>query len=155
MRKVTKEEALRWTRLARQYGFTNEQGEFQLGRYVIEGEAEGTFVKFITPVPAGLYTEELKKKTPPILFDRTANGEIILPGRWWQLMFDKVSQDSEAPAHVRQIAALATRSVSVSDAFLPPEFETISILAPDDDGNLVVHEALPPETRIPLNAAPK
>lgn len=155
MRRVTREEAERWTALARQYGFTNEQGDFQLGRYIIEADAGGMFVRFITPVPAGMYTEDLKKKTPPIMFTRTARGEIILPGQSWQTMFETVSRDPDAPAEVRRSAAEAAASVTVGDVLLPPDFETISIVAPDADGNLVVHEAIPPETRIPFNISRK
>jgi len=151
MRRVTREEAEAWTSLARQYGFMNASGDIALGRYVLEPEAGQTWVRFITPVVAGLYTErDARPKTPPILFERTEAGEIILPGRWWQRMFEALGGDESVPEDVRRSAAAAASTVLVSDCVLPEDFETISFLAPNDAGEMVVHEALPPGTRIPL-----
>lgn len=153
LRPVTKEEAEEWRALARQYGFVNEQGDFALGRFVFEKfglervGAARIYVRFITPVPAGLYTEDLQRKSPPILFDRTAEGQVILPGRWWQRNFERLSEDAQAPADVRQRAALLARRARFSDAILPADVETIAILASDDKGELVPHEAVPPETK--------
>jgi hypothetical protein len=146
MRKVTQEEADRWMQVAEEHGFADGKG-MALGRYVTEGMENGAMtIRFITPVPAGLYSEDLRRKTPPIMFDRLPSGEIILPGRWWQLMLEKLSESEEAPADVRKTAALAARMVDVTDGFLPADTDTIEIDAPDDDGNLVTHEALPPGT---------
>ena len=80
MRKVTKEEAKAWKELAREHGFVNEEGHFALGRFVVdESDENHLHMQFITPLPAGLYTEnDLQLKTPPILFERTSTGEIIL-----------------------------------------------------------------------------
>ncbi|MBI2073132.1 MAG: hypothetical protein HYT81_08895 [Gemmatimonadetes bacterium] len=152
MRPVTNEEAEEWTALARRYGFVNEQGDFALGRFVFgkfgleRVGAARLYVRFITPVPAGLYTEDLQRKTPPILFDRTAEGQVILPGRWWQGNFERLSEDPQAPADVRQHAARLARHARFSDALLPASVETIAILAPDERGELAPHEAVPPGT---------
>jgi hypothetical protein len=53
------------------------------------------------------------------------------------------------------MAVIAARSGVFEDYHLPPDFETIEFLASDDEGTLVVHEALPPDTRIPLAIRPK
>jgi len=156
MRRVTREEAEGWTSLARQHGFINADGNIALGRYVLEQDDGQTWVRFITPVVASLYTErDARPKTPPILFERTDTGEIILPGRWWQQMFELVAGDETIPAEVRRIATVAARSVVVSDCLVPAAVETISFLAPNDAGELVVHEALPPGTRVPLMMQPR
>lgn len=156
MRRVTREEAEAWTSLARQYGFVNADGDIALGRYVLEQEAGQTWVHFITPVVAGLYTErDARPQTPPILFERTDAGEIILPGRWWQRMFESLGGDENVPEDVRRGAAVAARTVLVSDYLVPAVVETISFLAPNDAGEMVVHEALPPGTRIPLMIQPR
>lgn len=153
MRPVTKEEAEAWTALARQYGFVNEQGDLALGRLVFEKfglervGAARIYVRFITPVPAGLYTEDLQRKTPPIRFDRTAEGEIIIPGRWWHLNFERLGEDASAPPDVRQQAARMARHARFSDALLPASLETIAIVVPDEKGEMVPHEAVPPGTR--------
>ncbi len=86
------------------------------------------------------------EKSPPIMFDRKPTGEIILPGRWWQAMFERLSENEEVPPDIRRTAAVAARSVRVSDGLLPADTDTIEIKAPDSQGNPVVHEALPPET---------
>ena len=154
MRRVTQEEADEWMSLAHGYGFAGEKG-FALGRFIVEEMEEGEiYLQFITPVPAGLYTEQLEPKPPPIQFDRTAAGEIILPGRWWVHMFELLSEDAEAPEDVRRTAATASRRVSFSDAFLPPTTETILISAPNKEGEMVPTEALPPRTRVRVNIQP-
>ncbi|MBI2080121.1 MAG: hypothetical protein HYT86_00070 [candidate division NC10 bacterium] len=153
MRVVTPEEAEEWRALARQYGFVNEQGDFALGRFVFEKfglervGAGRVYVRFITPVPAGLYTEDLQRKGPPILFDRTAEGQIIIPGRWWQSSFERFGEDPAVPADVRRQAARIAHHGRFSDAVLPADVETIAILVPDEKGEPVPHEALPPGTR--------
>jgi hypothetical protein len=69
MRAATQEEAERWTALAEAHGFTNETGDVALGRFIVESVDEsGLTLRFITPLVAGLYTEELEKKTPPVMF---------------------------------------------------------------------------------------
>lgn len=153
MRLVTPEETEEWRALARQYGFVNEQGDFALGRFVFEkfglerAGAGRVYVRFITPVTAGLYTEDLQRRTPPILFDRTSEGQVIIPGRWWQSSFERFSEDPAAPADVRRQAARIARHGRFSDAVLPADVETIAILVPDEKGEPVPHEALPPGTR--------
>lgn len=153
MRLVTPEETEEWRALARQYGFVNEQGDFALGRFVFEKfglervGAARIYVRFITPVPAGLYTGDLQRKGPPILFDRTAEGQIIIPGRWWQSSFERFSEDAAASADVRRQAARIARHGRFSDAVLPADVETIALLVPDEKGEPVPHEAVPPGTR--------
>ncbi len=155
MRQVTQEEADEWMSLARQYGFATEEGSFALGRFIVE-ETSGAEIclQFITPVPAGLYTEQLQPKTPPIQFDRTPAGEIILPGRWWQHMFECLSEDVEVPEDVRRKAKAMARHSFTGDALLPPTTETILISAPDDKGEMVPTEALPPRTRARIRIQP-
>jgi len=157
MRKISQEEAKRWTELARNHGFVNDEGAIALGRFIVEGSSDETgymIIEFITPCPAGLFGENLQPKTPPIMFDRTATGELIFPGRWWQHMFEELSKHAATPPE-RQTARIASRHVICSDAHLPADTDTISFLAPDEQGNLIVHEALPPGTRVPMEIRPK
>jgi hypothetical protein len=152
MRKITREEGERWQALAREHGFVNASGDFLLGRFVTETDAHGSLViRVITPIPASLYTEDLERKTPPIMFDRTPSGEILLPGRLWQSMFECLSEDPAAPSEVRAAATRLAHSIDASDAHLPAATDTISILAPDADGKPVSTEALPPEGIIRLD----
>jgi hypothetical protein len=156
LRKITRAEYKRWIVLAREHGFVNHEGRVALGRFVLESSDDGRLkLRFLTPVPAGLYSEDLKKKTAPIMFDRTENGKIILPGRWWQLMFEKLSEESSAPPEIRRIAAVAARVVAVSNTFLPANTDTIEISAPDEDGNMLLHEALAPDTVAYIQLCPE
>jgi hypothetical protein len=150
MRKVTRREADAWTALAEQYGFTDAEGDVALGRFDMEATAGGLLIHKITPIPAGLYSEALERKTPPIRFDRTPAGEIILPGRWWQLWFERVQELEELPAAMRRDAGVAATGVVFPDILLPADTDTIVIDAPDWDGRLVAHEALPPGGQIRL-----
>ena len=147
MRKVTRQEADEWLALAKHHGFTNDTGGFALGRFITEPtDEEGTIrVRFITPAPAGLYTESgLHRKTPPILFDRTPSGDIIIPGRWWASMLEALAGHSDVPKDVGATASIASRHIVISDAYLPAETDTISISAPGVDGEPVSTEALIP-----------
>jgi hypothetical protein len=146
MREVTQAEAASWTALAEEHGFTDESGDLEPGRFAVESfEGDTLTLRTITPIVAGLYTEDLRRKTPPIMFDRTAGGEIVLPGRWWAHMLERLSDgledagDLRAAAGARQLA----REASFLDVALPADTDTIAFLAPVDD-ELVVHEALPP-----------
>ncbi len=146
MRIPSKEEVESWRALARDYGFLNEEGQFGLGRFVTEPGEEGYItVRFITPVPAGLYTEDtITRKTPPVMFDRTPAGEIILPGRWWASCFEALSEEPDAQDDMRESALSMSRSCRIDDALLPSGTDTISILCPDDKGQMVRTEALVP-----------
>lgn len=44
-------------------------------------------VRLVTPMLAPLYTEDLEPQVSAVQFDRAADGEIIIPGRWWQWVF--------------------------------------------------------------------
>jgi hypothetical protein len=158
MREVTQAEAASWTALAEEHGFTNESGDLESGRFTVESFEGGTLtLRTITPIVAGLYTEDLRRKTPPIMFDRTAGGEIILPGRWWAHALERFGDwldeagEAEQAAAARQLA----REASFPDVALPADTDTIAFLSPVDD-ELVVHEALPPNgvIRVRLAAEP-
>ena len=155
MRRITEAEYECWMAIAREYRLADEGGLVP-GCFVSDGFEDGVIrLRFITPILASLYSEDLQQKSPPIMFDRSPRGEILLPGRWWQLMFEKLSEDDRAPLDVRRSAAIAARVVDVCDALLPGDTDTIEIEVPDRTGNMVPHEALPPGTvaRIRLRPA--
>ncbi|HET8531351.1 MAG TPA: hypothetical protein VFO08_09400, partial [Methylomirabilota bacterium] len=51
-------------------------------------------------------------------------------------------------AAMRQMAAAIVATTICHDALLPAATDTIEISAPDPEGNVVPHEALPPGTEI-------
>ncbi len=154
MRRVTQEEANEWMSVARTYGFATEDG-FALGRFILEEMGvEEVCLQFVTPLAAGSYTEQLESKTPPIQFDRTPAGEIIIPGRWWAHMFELVSEAADVPEDLRRKSAVLSRRIHVGDVLLPPTTETIRISVPDEEGEMVPTEALPPGTRARIRIQP-
>src|SRR5262245_48988812 len=154
MRKITRQEAEQWTDLARRRGFINDKGSIALGRFTIEPGSRPMQVRLLTPMVAGEYTDDLQRKQPPVLFDRTATGEIVLPGRWWKHMFEKMADAEDRPADIRHPAVKAARFVLVDDLDLPADTDTIEMEAPDEDGRVVTFEALPPGTVFTLRITP-
>ena len=107
------------------------EGRFVLGRFIVEDRDEnGLVLCVVTPIPAGLDAEKHQLKTPPIMFDRTPADEIVVPGRWWQLMFENVSADAAAPAEMRQMAATVAATTICSDVLLPADSDTVEIVCP-------------------------
>jgi hypothetical protein len=157
MRKATQEETNNWMSLAKEHGFIDESGGISIGRFVIESFINKRIVlKLITPLIAPLYTHHGNNlKSPPILFDRTPDGLIIIPGRWWAGMFDSLSEHPVVAGSVRDKAIPASRVIKIPDALLPPDTDTISFLAPDDNGKPIPFEALPPGGKIVLNLPEK
>lgn len=154
MRNMTEREAETWLALAREHGFGSSEGRFALGRFIVEGRDEGGLVLYvITPIPAGLHSQNVRAKTPPIMFDRTPGGEILVPGGWWQLMFEQVTQDENAPGAMREMAATIAATIVCNDALLPADTDTVEVSAPDWEGNVVPHEALPPGTQVRVRPA--
>jgi hypothetical protein len=82
------------------------------------------------------------------MFDRTPADEIVVPGRWWQLMFENVSADAAAPVEMRQMAATMVATTICGDVLLPPDSDTVEIGVADFQGNMTRYEALPPGTRL-------
>jgi hypothetical protein len=149
MRRVTQQEGERWRALAQQHGFGSVEGRFVLGRFIVEARDEhGLVLCVLTPIPASLDAENPQLNRPPVMFDRTPADEIVVPGRWWQVMFENVSEDAAAPAEMRQMAANIAASTICRDILLPADSDTVQIAIPDSQGNLATYEALPPETRM-------
>jgi hypothetical protein len=121
-----------------------------LGRFIVEGRDEnGLVLCVVTPIPAGLDAETPQLTARPVvLFDRTPADEVVVPGRWWQLMFENVSADAAAPVKMRQMAATMVATTICSDVLLPPDSDTVEIGVPDSQGNMTRYEGLPPGTRL-------
>lgn len=151
MRRVTDEEAERWEALAREHGFVNERGDLIPGRIRIDKVASGQLhITLLTPAPAEPRTEDLQAKPPPILFDRTPSGDIVLPGRWCQYVLEFLQADLTLAPEIRARAAFLSRHGQFPNVILPPNVETVMFLMPDSTGKEIAYEALPPLTQIIL-----
>jgi hypothetical protein len=149
MRRVTPQEREHWRALAQHHGFGSAENRFVLGRFVVEDRDEdGLVLRVVTPIPAGLDGEKRQLERPAVMFDRTPADEIVVPGRWWQLMFENVSEDASAPAEMRQMAATMAATTVCRDVMLPADSDTVEIGVPDSQGHVTTFEALPPGTRM-------
>ena len=149
MRRVTQQEGESWRALAQQHGFGSAEGRFVLGRFIVEDRDEnGLLLCVVTPIPAGLDAEKAQNETLPVIFKRTPADEIVVPGRWWQMMFENVSADAAAPAKMRQMAATIAATTICRDVLLPAASDTVEIGIVDSQGKMVRYEALPPGTRM-------
>jgi hypothetical protein len=149
MRRVTQQEGESWRALAQQHGFGSAEGRFVLGRFIVEDRDEnGLLLCVVTPIPAGLDAEKAQIETLPVMFNRTPADEIVVPGRWWQMMFENVSADAAAPAEMRQMADTIAATTICRDVLLPADSDTVEIGIVDSQGKLVRYEALPPGTRM-------
>ena len=154
MRRVTPREREHWRALAQHHGFGSAENRFVLGRFVVEDrDGDGLVLCVVTPIPAGLVGEKRQLETPAVMFDRTPADEIVVPGRWWQLMFENVSEDASAPAEMRQMAATMAATTVCRDVLLPAGSDTIEIGVPDSQGHVATFEALPPGTRMRVRIA--
>ena len=84
------------------------------------------------------------------MFDRTDDDTILLPTRWWEHMFEGLSQSLAVDDETAQLALGLPRTALFQDVTMPDGFETIPFLAPDLEEHLVEHEAIPPGTLIRL-----
>lgn len=147
MRAVRQDEIENWNALAKRHGFGAAEGRFTLGRFIVEHRDDSGFVLCaITPIPARLNTAA----TPagPVMFDRTPCGEIVVPGRWWHVMFEEVSADHAAPAAMRHMAARMAATTACHDVVLPADSDTVEIAIQDSRGHLTSYEAVPPGSRM-------
>jgi hypothetical protein len=124
---------------AERHGF----GKYAFGSVFAEGDrAEHLTIHFHTLVPASYY----KQTAPPILFDRNAAGEIVLPGRWWQDYVAAASRVKDnAPEDLRALAQ-ELRSSDMVNASVPARAHTLLIELNDLEGRLVTQEVLWPGT---------
>jgi hypothetical protein len=147
MRAVRQHEIENWDVLAKRHGFGAAEGRFTLGRFIVEHrDNSGFLLCAITPIPARLNASG----TPagPVMFDRTLGGEIVVPGRWWHVMFEEVSTDRTAPAAMRHMAARIAATTACHDVLLPADSDTVEIAIQDSRGHLMTYEAVPPGTRM-------
>ena len=70
-------------------------------------------------------------------------------------MFERVGEDTDAPESVAETAYRLSRGINVQDILLPASTDTIEFKGPDEDGNLVTYEALPPGGQIIIELTSK
>jgi hypothetical protein len=128
-----------WLAEAERHGF----GKYAFGSLREEGDrAEHLTIHFHTLVPAGYY----KQAAPPILFDRNAAGEIVLPGRWWQDYVAAASRVKDNTPEDLRALAQELQSSDMVNASVPAQAHTRLVELNDLEGRLVPQEVLLPGT---------
>lgn len=154
MREVTPNEARAWTELAEEHEATDSHGSIATGRFVTHRLGPDVLeLELVTPLVSGEISEQLERKQPPVMFDRTTTGELVIPlGRWIRDAFERLAEDDETPDDVAYSAHVAAHGgVNMpATVLLPADTDTIAFQLPDEDGEMITHEALPPGGRIRL-----
>ncbi len=111
---------------------------------LMPGQDRGFALLIVTPCPTDRYGPDLKPKPSPIQFERTRNGRIILPGRWFASKLEELAENPAAPEGLRTLAINMSRRAEIPDTVLPDEAWTIEMRVRKEDGTEEIIEALPP-----------
>jgi len=103
----------------------------------------GFSLLLITPCPADEYDDELRRKPFPIQFDRTAQGEVILPARWLITQLERLAENPAAATALQTMALQLSRRADIRDMVMPREMTTVAITVNNADGTQSVYEAIP------------
>jgi hypothetical protein len=102
--------------------------------------------ELITPLRATEYTEDLQPKPRPWRFDRTADGRVVLRGRWLLGVFEAIRDDPDRPETERAMAAGAVLHASLADTPIPPGAIVIEHAIRRGDETITCEMLMPPVT---------
>ncbi len=125
-----------------EHGLTTESGDVKMNQCILL-PPPGIHLLVALPWPADQYGPELQRKSPPIQFERTEQGEIIIPFR---SVLGKVEELVSNPAASEALQAFALdmsrRAESRPDIVLPASVETVALKIEEEDGTTTITEAL-------------
>jgi hypothetical protein len=111
----------------------------------------GISLLLVSPCPADGYDDDLRLKPSPVRFERTAEGEIMLPARWFITKIDALAENPAADAALQTMALQLSRRAECPDVMvLPFEMPTVALLVNNADGTQTIYEALPGGTVLHL-----
>ncbi|UVT20335.1 MAG: hypothetical protein H8K03_21635 [Nitrospira sp.] len=130
-------------------GHVNANGDIVAGRFILlPSRSPEVSVLLVSPLPADPYDDELRRKPSPIQFDRTANGQIALPGRTMLTIIEELASNPVVHEELQVLCLNFSRCAPpLQDIVLPPEAETIALPTERQD----VIEALVPGCILTLN----
>lgn len=138
-----------WHQRARELGLVDAAGYIKPNVVLIHGVDESgdiVMAELVTPLRAPEYTEDLQRKSPPWRFNRTADGRVVLPGRWFVEVFAAIRDDATRRHEERAIAARASAVSSLEDVVLPDGCVVIEHAIKRPDGVISCEMLLPPVT---------
>ena len=147
------EEAERFTdsamELFQAQGLVNSRGAVGVGRcMLLPSRGEGLSLLLVTPCPVDEYDDNLQRKPSPVRFERTPEGAIVLPGRWFLSKVEDLADNPTVPDGLRETARQFSRTALVQPLVLSPEIPTVALNVPTQDGSQVLLEALPGGTTL-------
>ena len=84
-RKATPEEVTQWAEWAA------SGGEVSADAIEVDRNGErGLRITFTSPIPSAAYSADLVRRTPPHLFDRDSDGQILFPGSWLADLLERI-----------------------------------------------------------------
>jgi len=144
MRTPSIAEEERWAKLAEESGNLGEGGSIiRFGGTDIITYQDGLYVKVLTPLPAFMLGPDEQG------FERTGDGEIIIPLDGWIDMFESLREDATAPEETRAAARELCRAIQAGlhpPVLLPASTDVIEVVGLGDDGRECPCEAIPPES---------
>ncbi|HKU53286.1 MAG TPA: hypothetical protein VJQ25_12500 [Nitrospira sp.] len=136
-------------KLFQDHGLMNQSGEVALGRCILlPSQNEGLSLLLVTPCPVDEYDDNLQRKPSPVRFDRTPEGAIVLPGRWFLTKIEELADNPTVSEDLRDTARRFSRTALVQSLILPSEIPTVALNVPAQDGSQTQLEALPGGTTL-------
>jgi hypothetical protein len=147
------EEAERFTDSAMEVfqaqGLVNSGGEIAVGRcMLLPSQGAGLSLLLVTPCPVDEYDDNLQRKPSPVRFERTSDGAIVLPGRWFLTRVEELADNPAVPEDLRDTARQFSRTALVQPLILSSEIPTVALQVGAEDGSQTLLEALPGGTTL-------
>jgi hypothetical protein len=136
-------------KLFQAHGLVNPGGDVAVGRcMLLPGQGAGLSLLLVTPCPVDEYDDNLQPKPSPVRFERTSEGAIVLPGRWFLSKVEDLADDSAISEEVRDAARQFSRTALVGPLILSLETPTVALNVRAQDGSPTLLEALPGGTTL-------
>ncbi len=147
------EEAERFTNSAMEVfqaqGLVNSGGDVTVGRcMLLPSQSAGLSLLLVTPCPVDEYDDNLQRKASPVRFERTPEGAIVLPGRWFLTKMEELADNPAVPEDFRDTARQFSRTALVEPLILSSETPTVALNVCAQDGSQTLLEALPGGTTL-------
>jgi hypothetical protein len=131
------------------HGLANSSGDVALGRcMLLPSQGTDLSLLLVTPCPVDEYDENLQRKPSPVRFDRTSEGAIVLPGRWFLTKLEELADNPAVPEKLQDTARQFSRTALGEPLILSPEIPTVALNVPAQNGSETVLEALPGGTTL-------
>jgi hypothetical protein len=130
-------------------GLVNSGGDVGVGRcMLLPSQGAGLSLLLVTPCPVDEYDDNLQRKPSPVRFERTPEGAIVLPGRWFLTKVEELADNPTVPEGLRDTARQFSRTALVQPLILTPEIPTVALNVTAQDGSETLLEALPGGTTL-------